>query len=276
MKSLKIFIFCQILSTTLCQADSSVSPLSYVKPSETLRIRGFSEMMLPALQGTGGFVPKPQGRPFVPPFLSAQIGVDFEVLPNLRAFYLQKGLLIWPKISGGPFGGRPLDPRVGVRKTQVFEVQNLTSEYDFFIQPGLYSAFVTQPGRSFDLGIRLSHRYSILNTNLTVGLNFEAVYTFYREQSSSSDLTGVLAPWASYSLSQKFSTQHWIYGFYRHMRHTPISQFEWDITEMPYIQNGITFRASESVQISGLVNCYLLEVPKLNTLWSSIWISFKI
>ena len=233
-------------------------------------------MMFPALQGTGGFVPKPGGRPFVPPFLSTQVGIDFEIDPQLRLFYLQKGLLIWPKVSGGPMGGRPLDPRFGIRKTQVLDLPQVTSEYDFFIQPGIFSAFVNQPGRSFDLGIRLTHRYEIPHSKWSVGLNFETVYTFYKEDTVSSDLTGLLAPWASYRLSQKFATQHWIYGFYRHLRNTPMSKLEWDITEMPYFQNGITFYPSGSVQVSGLINCYLFELPSLNTIWGSIWISFKL
>lgn len=279
MRLREVMLFFIAFSAVARGAEEKSIQSAEVRPSP-LRLRMFAEMMLPAMDDPGdgkrGFVPRPSGTSFVPAFLSAQLGIDYEFAPDLRVFYLQKGLAIMPKEVGAPITGRFLDPRVGLRKSNVFGSSVLAAEYDLFLQPGFLPAFVMQPQRSFDLGMRFTHRFQSPGSRLTLGLNFEVVFTSYSEMSQSSNLTGVIAPWASYRLGKRFSTQHWIYGFYKHMRGAPLLEFSWDIMGMPYIQNGLTFDLSPQMGVSLLLNNYLGALPTLRTTWSSLWFSFRI
>jgi len=237
------------------------------------RIKAFTETMSPSLGNGDRFVPFPSGEAFVPAFLSAQVGMDYEVFPNYRFFYLQKGLAILPQNPSSGVSGRFLDPRFGLRRTNFFLTPGLLTEYDLFVQPGLTGAFIKQINRSFDLGMRLTNRYSIPSSNWTIGSNFEMISTFFSNTSTSSDVSGLFAVYGSYRISSIVATQHWFYSFYKHQRGDPLFRFSWDITGQPYLQNGISVRYSKELTLSFLINQYAFISPKLQNMWASLWIA---
>jgi glutamate carboxypeptidase len=239
------------------------------------QVRSFNEVMFPSLGNNNRFVPKPGGLSFVPAFFAGQVRLDAEIAPHYRVFYLQKGLAIYPQQEGAEPTGRLLDPRLGLRRTEVFSVPNLTTGFDLFVQPGLAQAFIRQPNRILDLGMRLENRYEFPASNWNIGGNFEFVTTFFNQPTEAADISGTLALYSSYRISRLFATQHWITSFYKHQSGDPLLKFSWDITGMPYFQNGISVTPTKECALSLLLNHYAFELPSLPSMWISLWTSIK-
>ncbi len=245
------------------------------RPS-TIRIRGFQESMLPSLGAGTRFVPKSTGDGLIPAFTLSQLGMDEEFAPGWRGFYLQKFRVIWNSVGENAILPQLFDPRFGIRKTRLFGDSDWQSELDFFIHPGLNRTILIQSQRLLDLGVRMTNRYSIPGTRLTVGGNFELVSTLYRADSRDADWSGVLSVMASYRLSPVIATQSWIYGFYKHKKGDSMDQFFWDITDLPFFQNGLSFDLSKNLTVSVMHNQYLGVVPHLNNMWMSLWLTMSL
>jgi hypothetical protein len=232
--------------------------------------------MLPGLSFDNRFVPKSTGENLIPMFTLAQFGLDAELSPGLRLFYLQKARVIWGSVDDQMVLPQFFDSRFGVRKTQLFNNLNLQSELDFYIQPGLSRTVLVQPNRLFDLGMRMTNRYTLPGSHFTVGANAELNTTFYGADSTGADLSGLLSVMGSYRASSVVSVQSWVYGFYKHRKGDAFGLFYWDIFDLPFIQNGLSFALSREVSLSWMVNNYIGAAPTFQNMWTSLWFSMSL
>ncbi len=257
---------------TVAVRDRSTDPVK----SSTVRLRVFQESMLPALGSGSRFVPKSSGDLLIPMFTLSQFGIDEEVMPSWRLFYLQKIRVLWGTIGENTILTQFFDPRFGIRKTKLFGESAWQSELDFFIHPGFNRTILVQSQRLLDLGLRMTNRYPVPGTAWVVGGNFELVSTLYRAGSRDADWSGVLSLMASYRISSLVSTQSWIYGFYKHKKGESLTQFYWDITDLPFLQNGLSLSVSQNFTVSWMLNQYLGVTPSLNNMWMSLWLSMNL
>ena len=237
-----------------------------------VRARSFHEFMSPSAASPS--VPASDGADLSPSNLYGFFWLDYEVFKNWRILYHQRELL---EFSGAPtslgIGGRFFDPRFGIRRSQVFDIPGLVTNYDWFIQPGI-TADAASSGKQFETGIRTNTNYTVPKSRWSVGMISELVAGFYDRGGMGSDFYGFFSPWVNYNLSATVSTQHWILIPFQHRSGDSWSQFSWDMpTNGPVIQNGIGVDVTDSIWISGLVNNYLNSEPTLKNTWLSIWVS---
>jgi len=231
------------------------------------RIQDYSEIMTPAINGTN--IPTPQGGTLAPTLVEGRVWLDYAFTEKYRLFF-------WQRYFYFPFNDFSLyDPRIGFRWMQVFDIPGLTTTYDFYFLPGI-SQMAQDDNRILELGIRTNTTYSIPSSRWDLGIVTEVNAPFYQSGLNGGDQTkklwGVLAPWTSYKISKYFSTQHWFMFPFKFQQ----GSFSWDITGMPFVQNGIGWIASEAVWIGAFLNNYLFTAPTLQNTWMSIWLNLSI
>lgn len=254
-------------------AETHVS--SWTQLKKKFRVRSFHEWMTPSVQSQN--VPDHEGGDLTPSNLYGYFWIDYEITRNWRLLYWQRELL---EFSGGPTGsGMQLafwDPRFGIRKTQVFDLAGLTTNYDFFIQPGITASSV-EKGKYFDLGFRTNTNYAIPQSRWSIGLLtelFAGVYSSEKFNPNTTNFSGFVSPWINYNLTDTISTQHWLLLPFQHRMGDPLFQLSWDMpTNMAVVQNGIGIDLSDSLWVSVLLNTYLNKPPTLQTSWLSLWVS---
>ena len=218
--------------------------------------------MSPALDGPG--IPNAQGASLAPPMEDGRIWIDYAITPNLRLLYWQRYFLF-------PFNDYSVyDPRFGVRLMQVFDVPGLTTTYDFYALPGI-SQMARSADRIFEIGSRTNTTYAIPRTKWDIGFVSELNVPIYGSVTQSKRLWGVLAPWASYKISNSFSTQHYFMFPVKFQQNT----LAWDITGMPFVQNGVGWSATSALWFGAFFNNYMFAAPKLANTWMSLWVNIS-
>lgn len=265
-------------NTALRKVDQiSVISTSIRDVTKPLRIRAYNELMSSSLGSASTGVPNAEGSSISPMNLYGWVSFDYEFSDSYRFLYQQRYLLDLAN-SQGTLGatGSIWDPRLGVRKEKVIDVRGLDTTYDLYIQPGV--TFESQANaKSFDLGFRTNSTYTFAGSRWSIGAITEIAGTFYSSKGKGADFSGFLNPWASYSLTPKFSTQHWVLLPFQHERHSGWNGLGWDMpSNGPIIQNGISCDLSERVWVSVLLNNHLTTLPTLKNSWGSLWVSLKI
>jgi len=264
------------------QADS-VNPAVAVPSEESafeliqkkLRIRTFSELMSPAFQNSQPSVPDSNGSQLLPTNLYNIALMDYEVAPNYRVVYWQR-VMVYLAPDNAVHGGEIVlrNPRFAIRRTHVFDVANLDTTYDLYIQPGLAPESISA-GRSLEVGFRTNTSYVFPASKWSIGVISEFTTAFSDHGGSGSDVYGWFMPWASYDISKTFSTQHYFSFNYQHMRGDRWNQFEMDYP-LPYVQNGIGVNVTKNIWASVLLNNYVFTLPTLQNTWASLWLSMTI
>ena len=246
---------------------------------ENLRVRTFTEVMSPPLSGSRTSVPLPNGQDYLPSNMFHIVWMDYPIAKNLRVLYWQRMLMFLSANASPNFQSQfqfvPREPRFALRWVDGFNVPHLNTTYDLYVQPGVTKNFVAS-GNHYDIGFRTSTAYSIPKSKWSVGLVQEYTVGGFDPKGKGPRAWGWFMPWASYEINQKFSTQHVMYYGIRNDRKNKVFQYEWDDAGMPYIQNGVGFNVSKSVQLTALVNNYLAVRPSLKNTWTSLWLSMNI
>jgi hypothetical protein len=225
-----------------------------------IRIQNYSEFMSPALSGSS--IPGPRGERLAPALIDSRIWMDYKLTHKLRMFYWQRYFIF-------PFNDYSIyDPRIGLRLTDLIGIQGISTTYDIYILPGL-SKLADAAGRYFEVGFRTNTAYRLPESRWDLGFVSELNASFYRSGMQGKSVWGVLAPYVSYTLSQKFSTQHWFMFPVKYENET----LGWDVTGMPFVQNGIGWAASNEIWLGVFLNNYLATKPSLENSWVSVWLN---
>ena len=239
---------------------------------ERIRIRNFSEFMSPSFQGGTGAIPGSDGKGLAPSLMTGFFWADFEVSPNYKILYFQRNTLTFSNFGGASeFQLKLQDPRFGLRRTQLFDVPGLITQYDFYVQPGV-TAESRARGRQFDLGVRTFNRYSFQGSRFSIGAVTDVAFSRFDSGRDGADLSGTLVPFISYSISARVSTQHWFVLPFQHKS----SGFSFDFPFMPLTQNGVNIDLSKTASVSLMLNHYLLVAPTLKNTWASLWVNFAL
>ncbi len=287
IKKLKFHLIC--LSSVFFTLANVYSPAVYADPisltqtsenestwqliKKKLRVRTFSEFMTPSLNGESGSVPRFNGRSFSPTSIFHIFWTDYEIAPHYRVVYWQRMLLFLN--SNIDFQGiqfLPRHPRFAIRRTEVFDVPQLSTTYDLFVQYDVDNYYSTH--NSFEVGIRTNTSYAFPQSHWSLGM-IQEYTTSYLTPNAQGNMRayGWFMPWVSYEINSKFSTQHYVTMPFQNMRNAPWTTFIWDDPGMPYTQNGISMNVSETVWASVFINNYLLTAPTLQNTWASLWLS---
>ena len=246
---------------------------------ENLRISTFTEVMSPSLSGTPTSVPLPYGGEYVPSNIFQIIWADYPIAKNLRVLYWQRMLLFLSANSDPAFQSNiqfvPREPRFALRWIDGLNIPNLSTTFDFYFQPGVTNNVVSS-GNRYDFGFRTNTAYSFPKSKWSIGLVQEYNIGALDPKGQGARAWGWFMPWASYEINPKFSTQHVMYYGIRNERNNKIHQYHWDDAGMPYIQNGVGYNVSKSVQVAAFVNNYLAVRPSLKNTWTSLWLSMNI
>lgn len=229
---------------------------------EQLHAGNFNEWMTPSLRSAN--IPNANGSPLAPTNIDGRVWLDCGLTPKYRVLFWQR-YFIFPTGEISPY-----DPRIGFRIVNAFDIPHLSTVYDFYILPGI-TRMAHDVNRIFEFGVRANTTYSIPKSRWDTGLLFEMNATLYGEASQRKQVWGFFAPWTSYKISSRFSTQHWFTFPVKYQQ----GSLAWDITGMPFVQNGIGFSASKSVWIGMFLNNYLLAAPTLQNTWTSLWLNFS-
>jgi len=244
-----------------------------LKTQGKLRIRYSNEWVTPTVGSKT--VPTPTGGIFGPSGVFNNLTFDYAVAHNFRLLYFQR--VYMPLGTNANFSRiQPVlrDPRVGVRWTQVFNDSHVTSTYDFFLQPQVtHNAFST--GNGLDIGVRLNHVYTFPRSKWSIGAITDIVTSYQNPNAKGPRCYGFFAPWASYEISPKFSTQNWLGLNYMNPRSLAWYSLAWD-TPLPSMQNGVSWNFVENMSLSFLINNYLQAAPTLSNTWASVWFSLVV
>jgi hypothetical protein len=202
------------------------------------------------------------------------VQADYEFMKDSRLLLFQRmtsNLGAAAGLPGGKF--RFLDPRVGWRQTNVISNPDfLGSTIDFYAQLPL-SSQSQQQQRALDLGVQGNFSYLVPKSKLTLGVVTDVRGSFYQAALGNNNFQGFFAPWASYELSRKFSTQHWFNLPWRHKQEDAWDSIGWAFPGRPYIQNGIGLSANKFLWFSLMINNYVDTAPTLQNTWASLWVS---
>ena len=168
----------------------------------------------------------------------------------------------------------PRNPRIGLRRTQLFNVPNLATTYDIYLQPGIAPEGL-QAGRLLEMGFRANTAYSIPHTRLSVGAVVEANAELARGPKMDTPFYGWIMPWISYEINSTFSTQHCAAVNFMHTQGTPWMKLDWDLP-MPYTQNGVGIVLSKTAWMAVFLNNYLMKTPTLQNTWGSVWFTLEV
>lgn len=249
--------------------ESEKSTWEVVK--ERVRVRAFTEFMTPAFDGNPKSVPTPEGKSLMATNTFTSAWTDYEFAKDWRALY-------WQRVNVN-FAGAPTangmnvvarNPRFALRRTSVFNVPNLSTTYDIYIQPGL-APEATTAGRTFEGGFRTNTSYVVPHSILSFGAITEFTLSYSNQGGPGPDWYGWAMPWVSVEISKVFSTQHYATVNFMHERNGGLV---YDLP-MPYIQNGIGINISKEVWTAVFLNNYLVAAPQANNTWMSVWLSLS-
>lgn len=238
------------------------------------RIRWWSEYMTPTFANIPHSSAESEDYYQFPPSY-AIAWADFEIGKDTKLLYWQRAFVFVNNPNG--FQGvdvTPRNPRFALRKTNVIPVQNLSTTFDFYVQLGLGKE-ANRAGRNFEVGFRTSSSYAFPKSNWSVGLTTEVTGAYSKfDDGRGADLYGWVGPWASYEISETFSTIHaWLYNF-QHVRGQPIGlQID---TPMPYMQNGFNVSVNKDATVSFLINHYTQELFAWRATSGSVWLSYNL
>ncbi len=256
------------------QADDPTQSIwSLIRPR--LRLRTFSELMVPSFQGNTDSVPKPDGSKYAPANLFNIVWTDYEIGQNLRLFYWQRFIVTLN--SNSDFQALeylPRDPRFGIRFLQVFDAPGLSTSYDLFLQPNVTANQISN--RNFlEFGFRTSTSYTIPKSHLSLGLVQEYTMAYLGGEGPRS--YGWAMPWFSYELSKTFSTQTaFSFPIQNLRKEADWLKFVWDAPGSAYVQNGIGVNVSQQVWVAFFINNYLFAPLSWNNTWASMWVSLTL
>jgi hypothetical protein len=259
------------------ESIASEEPSFWSKARKKIRSRTFTEFMTPAVDNHGGYIPLENGDPLLPANAFNIIWADYEIAKDTKIVYWQRSNLNFaptPTSGGAHVSLVPRNPRFALRKVNVFDVPNLSTTYDVYIQPGL-APEAASGGRDLEFGFRTATSYSIPGSRWSLGAISETtVAPLFRDanpRAGSSNFYGWLMSWASYDLSKTFSTQHYVTVSFQHVR-----EKQWIEADYPMplaMQNGFGVNISESVWAAAFINNYLNTLPTLANTWASVWLA---
>ncbi len=276
---LSLLFFAAVLSqganaTELIQMqEEPQSPWSLIQSK--LRVRTFTEMMVPAFDGNTNSVPRPDGSRFIPGNLFNIAWADYEVGNNLRVFYWQRFIITLnsnQELSGVQYF--PRDPRFGVRWLQVFDIPELSTTYDVFIQPNITSNY-TSNRNVLEFGFRTNTSYTIPHSRWSIGAVQEFTASYF-SGGLGPQAYAWIAPWFSYELSPVFSIQTSFFVPVQNLRDRPVLDLTWDAPGGPYMQNGVGINVNKQVSLAFLLNNYLNAPISWKNTWASMWVSLTI
>ncbi len=272
---LSLVIHCQSVSAAETEPDKSIveeeSTLKTLR--KKVRMRTFTEFMTPAIDNHQNYIPWEDGSALLPTNTFNIVWVDYEIAKDTKIVYHQRFNMNYaasPRGEGVHTVFR--NPRIALRRMNVFNVPNLNTMYDVYIQPGL-APESELAGRNLEFGFRTNTSYSIPRSRFTIGAysEFTTAICFNKPgPQGSSNAYGWLMPWASYDLNKTFSTQHYATVSFQHIRETQGIVHDYP---MPLnVQNGIGINISENIWAALLLNNYLNTKPTLANTWASAWL----
>jgi hypothetical protein len=238
---------------------------------EKVRVRTFTEFMSPAFRGNPRNVPDEEGADLLPTNSFNIAWMDYEIAQDWKVVYWQRfNINFAPTSRGDGIHTVARNPRFALRKINLFDNPNISSTYDFYVQPGL-APEASESGRTIEGGIRTNTSYALPKSSWSVG----AITEFTLSKDKAASYYGWVMTWASYDLNPTFSTQHYVTVNFLNQTGKPLSKLDWDAPK-PYIQNGIGINVSKAVWASVFLNNYLLTTPTLKNTWASLWVAFTI
>jgi hypothetical protein len=247
-------------------SDTADTPFKLLR--QKFRVENFTEFMTPQLLGDQKSIPDSNGNSLASMNLDGRLWADYEFIHNWRVLYWQRYI-----VAPG-FGFQFYDPRFGIRFTQLLESARLATTVDIYVLPGV-SQFATDANRHYSLGARFSSSYIIRESHWTVGAVLEMNYNVYHTGTTGADMTGFIVPYFSYAISSIFATQHWFVFPIKHNQGDAPLQLSWDLTGMPFVQNGIGVKVAKPVWVGVFINNYLLTLPNASITWASLWLNLS-
>ncbi len=270
-----IFSSGTLFASDLPNGEVPIQTLS-TQTTQNLRINYFAEVMSPAFMGNTESTPLPSGMPYKPVTGYSILNATYEFAPNYQFVYWQKFATTFTsnfESQGVQFF--PRVPRFALRKTSILDVSNLTTAFDFYVQPGIIqNAFWSK--NYFEIGLRTNWNYAIPKSNWAVGILTEFTTAYLDPKGQGSRAYGWVNPFAIYSLNSRFSTQHWLYVPIDNPRSGRFWHFAYDDPGKPYVQNGISYKLSSGAEATLLLNNYLFTKPSWRNTWASLWLSFNL
>lgn len=259
-------------ATSPSPSDATTAPAAAIanqSPASAVRAVLNSEFMTPSFSASNS-VPNSDGSAYQAMNAANVFFVDYEFAPKLRFLYWQRSSAeIKPSSADNSFSWAFKDPRFALRYVNKFMNSTLSFTLDTYYNVPLTSASA-KIHKLGDLGFRTSTTYTPTGSRFTVGAITDLYTSFYSEAGTEgNDLLYTAAPYLQYTINKKFNTEHIINVTLYHKRNASWS----DITsndQAPYIQNGITWNATDSIAVSALLNNYLGALPTLQNSWVSL------
>ncbi|MFZ9595683.1 MAG: hypothetical protein ACO3A2_06345 [Bdellovibrionia bacterium] len=239
---------------------------------QKIRIRSFSEIMSPGLSSQSGLIPNHQGGNYAPTNWFTILWTDYEIAKNIRLLYWQRAIfMLGSDQNFEQWKLYPRDPRFALRLTQVLNIPNLNTTFDFYIQPGVTQNKLSL-GNHYELGFRTSSNYTPSGSRFTFGLIQEFTTAYLDPEGLGPRAYGWLMPMLSYTFNPFVSWQTTSVFNLTNSRKKGVFDWNWDDPK-PYMQNGVNLNFTPSTSITLLMNHYLGTRPTLNNTWLSLWIS---
>lgn len=265
-------IYCSAIELQAAEPENPPAESTFDFIKSRIRMRTFTEFMTPGFQDNPSSVPHSNGSQLLPTNTFNIAWIDYKIAENYYILYWQRAVLTLASIGQQGMNITPRNPRFALRRTQIFNVPNLSTTYDFYIQPGL-APEATTAGRKLEVGFRTSTAYSFPSSKWSIGMVTEFTTAYSAgTQEGGADVYGWLMPWVNYSFSSVLSAQLYLPYNFQHIRRNAWYDFELD-TPHPYSQAGLGVNFSDSVSASFLLNTYLNVTPTLKTSWASVWLS---
>jgi hypothetical protein len=237
------------------------------------RIRHFSEFMTPPIEFKGQSVLGPDGAPVDPMNIFSIFWMDYEFAKDFRVLYFQRVPFNLVETPAGPGPDATIsDPRFALRITN-FLPEVVRSQVDIYAQPG-WSRGSAHIGRLVEPGFQLNFSWTPKHGKFTVGFLGDWRFSvFKRTELGQRNMYGFAAPWFSYNITSKLSTQSWFNFPYRHDDGKPWLDLRWGYPGEAYMQNGLGYQISEMFWGALLINNYMLSTPRARNTWFSLWLS---
>jgi len=279
-----MLIFFLILTNLLCretQADGTnemptpdtiTNPISAPEKNQALRSRFFTEIMTSGFDGRT-YVPAEDGSELNPANAFSMLWIDYPIAENTRIGYWQR----WNANLTGPQGVRFRNPRLEIRKLNVWKKKGISSTYDFYLQPGIApegeSIASGGSGRSLEIGMRTSQSYSIPESNWNIGMITEITKAFSFKGPARANVYGWALPWIEHEWSKRFYHQHYFTLSLQQLGKDPWYHIVYDYPMPLATQNGISYQLNDTINLSFFVDNYLNTLPTLKNTWFSFWLS---
>jgi hypothetical protein len=252
---------------------SSLLRVSVADDGAPFRFQSSHEFMTPHLSGDSTSVPNADGSELIGTNLLGFFWLDYRFTEGFRFLYYQRHQVLLDKTESHSTVQTPLlDPRFGVRQ-DINSTSGLNGYIDYFFQPGITPRSKTE-GKQFDVGTNINLTYPLPASRWSIGTTTELTASYCTQEEECSDFAASFAPFLSYTLSNRLSSQHWLLFPFQHLKGNPAQKLSWDMpTNGPIMQNGIGFTMSDQLWLALLLNNHLTEPPQLRNTWLSLWIN---